>query len=867
MAVFFKSYLHQGSIDLSNAVDESSTPVFQRLAFGVGHILNDLVVQLLFSFRLVFFMNVLGLSAENSGWLVLQKQMVHTVMAPLCAILVDRVHIPPASRKLGKKKTWHLLGAILQAVFVPFLFAANYLIRSEDGKTEQMMMIYFGILNVILAFGDIILDISHLSLISMVSKDQMEAVELSALRSAFSYLSGILTFVVAWITFGQDSESQISEDSSKDFMILTAILVTVGFLFAVIFQVGVKEPSSSSRMPLRKLSTFAAANLMRPTSFTPSVGLEEPMPTLATAGLTVARKLSRSLRKASRVSFCDATRWSPTKCDENEEKVDILQSSSLLNNPKSTGEVNKGFYVSVLDLYSDDTSDGTSHIGKETAPTKVSALSVSAVETENVLLSETNSQPVSNSGLNTERKESFHAKKKSRVSFEDKIQCRLEKCDANEGRTLLKEKEPPKVNHQSSSSSSLDDHNSATSVVAERRSVSVLDLYSDDESNNTSCVGKDPASNNVSAVILENKSAPLSETEANGANATEKENRPSRRRAGVSFSDSILGTLTKCDSNKEQTLFNEKDATKDHLQSWSTSPLSSDHPNCPDVVHRLNSESHDTSSVCRDPATVNVSAVSLEIEGASLPENNSNNQQVINSDDNQAAPSRSHRAKKTMRSWLIDPRLYIVSFAYSCPLALQTQAYSYLPLLLIYRLRLSKESIAYLPLIMSISATMSSIFSKKLVQKIGSKLCFIFGAIFVCSAGVMSYFMEPEFSKVMVYPTVILLGFGFSSMLVNSLSFATELIGENKGTSGFVFGCMNLISYVVVGPLFLIIQKFFPEQRGTDCEECGGYLRLVFSLVAFVFSTFGAFLVLSLYCMDRFQGKSSSTSEDSETSK
>ena len=40
--------------------------------------------------------------------------------------------------------------------------------------------------------------------------------------------------------------------------------------------------------------------------------------------------------------------------------------------------------------------------------------------------------------------------------------------------------------------------------------------------------------------------------------------------------------------------------------------------------------------------------------------------------------------------------------------------------------------------------------------------------------------MEPEFSKVMVYPTVILLGFGFSSMLVNSLSFATELIGENK---------------------------------------------------------------------------------------
>ena len=121
-------------------------------------------------------------------------------------------------------------------------------------------------------------------------------------------------------------------------------------------------------------------------------------------GFTVARTLSGSLRKASRVSFCDATRWSPTKCNENEgnvlpkEKVDILQSSSLLNIPGSTGEVNKGFYVSVLDLYSDDSSHDTSHVGKETAPTKESPISVSAVETGNLLLSETNSQPVINSG-------------------------------------------------------------------------------------------------------------------------------------------------------------------------------------------------------------------------------------------------------------------------------------------------------------------------------------------------------------------------------------------------------------------------------------------------------------------------------------
>jgi len=44
----------------------------------------------------------------------------------------------------------------------------------------------------------------------------------------------------------------------------------------------------------------------------------------------------------------------------------------------------------------------------------------------------------------------------------------------------------------------------------------------------------------------------------------------------------------------------------------------------------------------------------------------------------------------------------------------------------------------------------------------------------------MTYFMEPESSEKLIYPAVILLGFGFSLMHVNSLNFGTELIGDNK---------------------------------------------------------------------------------------
>ena len=179
-----KLRLQSGSFDLYDTQEEERlfTPLFQRVACGMGHVLNDIARQLLFSFRLVFFMNVLGISAENSGWLALEKQLVHAAMASVCAVLVDRVHIPVVSKKFGKRKCWHLLGTVLEAVFVPLFFSAYYLIGNEDGQTERMMMIYFGILNVLLGFGGSLLEIAHLSLIPVIAKNQMEAVELSALR-------------------------------------------------------------------------------------------------------------------------------------------------------------------------------------------------------------------------------------------------------------------------------------------------------------------------------------------------------------------------------------------------------------------------------------------------------------------------------------------------------------------------------------------------------------------------------------------------------------------------------------------------------------------------------------------------------------
>ena len=136
-------------------------------------------------------------------------------------------------------------------------------------------------------------------------------------------------------------------------------------------------------------------------------------------GLNSARKESCPPRIMTRVNFCDGTQGKPTECNINEEKMPQEEkeppnqrfqswSSSLLSDPYRTGVVNKGFSDSVLDLYSDDESNYTGRVSKETAPINPSAVSL---ETKNDLLPDTeaNSQVAINSGDS----ETLNHKKKS----------------------------------------------------------------------------------------------------------------------------------------------------------------------------------------------------------------------------------------------------------------------------------------------------------------------------------------------------------------------------------------------------------------------------------------------------------------------
>ena len=164
---------------------ESRTPVFQRFSCGIGGILSEITSQIL-SFRLVFFMNVLGLSATSAGWLVVYGKISQALAQPLCAFLGNRIKIPFLSRKLGRKKSWHFIGTTMITIFLPLYFAPCFPCQSDGGQWQLMM--YILALSTVVSTGFGLVELGHLSIIPVISKNQAEAIALNAWRFVYSDL-------------------------------------------------------------------------------------------------------------------------------------------------------------------------------------------------------------------------------------------------------------------------------------------------------------------------------------------------------------------------------------------------------------------------------------------------------------------------------------------------------------------------------------------------------------------------------------------------------------------------------------------------------------------------------------------------------
>lgn len=161
---------------------KASIPIKQKISYSVGHVFNDLCSAVWFTYLLVYFNKVVGLSTTNTGIIFLVAQGSDALLTPFIGIGCDRVVFKIFS-SYGKRKVWHLFGTVFVAITWPFIFSPCLACGSNSQQWHSIL--YYGAIVVVFHIGWASVQIAHLSLIPEIARRSSEIVELNAVRSVF----------------------------------------------------------------------------------------------------------------------------------------------------------------------------------------------------------------------------------------------------------------------------------------------------------------------------------------------------------------------------------------------------------------------------------------------------------------------------------------------------------------------------------------------------------------------------------------------------------------------------------------------------------------------------------------------------------
>ena len=176
----------------------------RRFSYGLGNVFNEIVRQTCSSFSIIFLMQVIGLSASQVGLAILIGQITDAFTSPITGFLGDRVRIPFISKKLGRRKSWHLVGTVMMAGGLPLLFNRCLVCKDYQGVSWLQPFYYYCVMVIINAAYNI-MEINHLSITFTAAGTVLEGAALTAIRLTAITLFFFHNFLVLifWILFSE----------------------------------------------------------------------------------------------------------------------------------------------------------------------------------------------------------------------------------------------------------------------------------------------------------------------------------------------------------------------------------------------------------------------------------------------------------------------------------------------------------------------------------------------------------------------------------------------------------------------------------------------------------------------------------------
>lgn len=192
----------------------------EKVSYGLGAVGKDMVYMLSASYILYYYQDILGVSAIAMGIILMAARVFDAFNDPIMGVIVAKT-----KTKWGKFRPWLLIGTVLNAVVLYFMFAAP---PSFDGKG---LVAYAAVTYVLWGVTYTMMDIPFWSMIPAFTEGGKERENLSTLaRSCAGVGSAIVTIITMKCVYalGQGDE----RTGFKWFGLIVAMLFVIVIVIA-----------------------------------------------------------------------------------------------------------------------------------------------------------------------------------------------------------------------------------------------------------------------------------------------------------------------------------------------------------------------------------------------------------------------------------------------------------------------------------------------------------------------------------------------------------------------------------------------------------------------------------------------------------
>lgn len=168
--------------------------------------------------------------------------------------------------------------------------------------------------------------------------------------------------------------------------------------------------------------------------------------------------------------------------------------------------------------------------------------------------------------------------------------------------------------------------------------------------------------------------------------------------------------------------------------------------------------------------------------------------------------------RRGWRKWFKLPKFYLITLMYGTSRLLVNCTQVYFVLQLVYSMNIPKTAIAFCPLILYIFSLIGTMLIKPLVHFFNVLVSFLIGCVLCIATGFWYMYIAQNkansqlFDLSSIFVACMLLGLSGTLLVVCTLYFATNLIGNNTDSGAFVYGIMSLFDKLINGVVILIIQ-------------------------------------------------------------